>query len=147
MSQLGEVSILYVWDTSAYKPIACLTSNGLSSSLAVTESTTKCNPGVVTQTPGKFSYTIPAEGEYIDTTSGDGDTAKASHDYLLTKQMAKTLLTWKIDTNVNNPTSIKYYGTAYITDLEATFPSGDEVATFSTTLAGNGAITQVDPNE
>ena len=61
--------------------------------------------------------------------------------------MAKTLLTWKIDTNVNNVDSIKYYGTAYITDLEATFPSGDEVATFSTTLAGNGAITQVDPND
>lgn len=145
MSINGDKGIIYIWDTSAYKPIACLTSNSLNSTLEVIESKTKCAPGVTTKTAGSFNYTIDAEGEYIDTTSVGGDDAKVSHDALLVLQIAKTLVTWKLDTEVGNADSIKYYGTAYITDLGATFPVA-EVTTFSATLSGNGAITQVDPN-
>lgn len=145
MSINGDKGIIYIWDTSAYKPIACLTSNSLNSTLEVIESKTKCNPGVVSKSAGSFNYSIDAEGEYIDTTSVGGDTAKKSHDALLLLQIAKTLVTWKLDTEVGNADSIKYYGTAFITDLGATFPAG-EVSTFSATLNGNGGISQVDPN-
>lgn len=147
MSIRGEKGILYIWDTSAYKPVACLTSNGLSSNLAMIESRTKCFPGVVKKTAGTFSYTIDAEGEYIDTTTGGGDTAKKSHDALFVLQQNKTLVTWKIDTNVDDASSVKYYGTGYITDLSATFGSGDEVSTFSLTIDGDGAVTNIDPND
>ena len=147
MSIKGENSILYIWDTSAYKPVACLTSNSLNTTLSVIESTTKCFPGVVKKTPGQFNYSIDAEGEYIDTTSVGGDTAKVSHDALLALQMAKTLVTWKLDTDVTNATSIKYYGDAYITDLSDTAGSGDEVTSFSATLDGDGAIVLTDPHD
>ena len=147
MSIRGEKGILYIWDSSAYKPIACLTSNGLNSQLAMIESKTKCFPGVVKKTPGTLNNTIDAEGEYIDTTTIDGDTAKISHDAMFLLQQNKTLVTWKIDTNVDNGTSVKYYGNGYFTDLKATFGSGDEVTTFSVTIEVDGAVLLTDPND
>ena len=48
MSIKGEVVILSIWDgTSAYEPLACLTSNSLSETVDIIESQTKCNPGVI----------------------------------------------------------------------------------------------------
>ena len=61
--------------------------------------------------------------------------------------MAKSLVTWKLDTDITNGASIKYYGDAYITDLGDTAGSGDEVTTFSATLSGDGAIVLTDPND
>jgi hypothetical protein len=55
------------------------------------------------------------------------------------------LVTWKLDTNITNATSTKYYGTALITDLNLDQAAGDALSTFSATLSGNGAITSVDP--
>ena len=145
MSIRGEKGILYIWETSVYKPVACLTSNGLSSQLSMIESTTKCFPGVVKKTPGQLNNSIDAEGEYIDTTTVGGDTAKVSHDKMFLLQQNKTLVTWKIDTNIDNSTSVKYYGTGYFTDLSATFGSGDEVSTFSVTIDVDGAVLLTDP--
>jgi len=147
MSIKGENGILYIWDASAYKPVACLTSNGLNTTVSMIESTTKCSPGVIQKTPGTFSYSLDAEGEYIDTTTDGGDDQKTSHDALFLLQLNKTLVTWKLDTDVDNNDSVKYYGYAYITDLSATFGSGDEVTTFSLTLDGDGAIVLTDPND
>ena len=145
MSIRGEKAILYIWDTAAYKPVACLTSNGLSSQLSMIESTTKCFPGVVKKTPGQLNNSIDAEGEYIDTTTAGGDTAKISHDAMFLLQQDKTLVTWKIDTNIDDVDSVKYYGTGYFTDLSATFGSGDEVSTFSVTIDVDGAVLLTDP--
>jgi predicted secreted protein len=137
----GEVGILYVWD-GAYKPIACLTSNSLSTAVSVIESNTKCFPGVTKKQAGISSYTLEAEGEYIDTTSVGGDTAKASHDTLLELQDLKELVTWKLVTGVAGAT---YFGEALISDLSLEQGTGDELSTFSITLDGSGSITKVDP--
>src|SRR3990172_7423759 len=137
----GEVGILYIHDGTIYRPIACLTSNSLSSAVSVIESQTKCFPGVVKKQGGIFSYTLEAEGEYIDTTSVGGETTKASHDYLLAKQMLKTAITWKLGTGV---TGAIYYGSAILSDLSLEQGAGDEVSTFSVTLDGDGAIVLID---
>ena len=147
MSIRGEKGILYIWDTDAYKPVACLTSNGLNSQLAMIESQTKCFPGVVKKTPGSLNNSIDCEGEYIDTTTVDGDDAKTSHDALFLLQQNKTKITWKIDTDIDNATSVKYFGDGYITDLSVTFGSGDEVTTFSATIDVDGAVLLTDPND
>jgi len=146
MSIKGEKGIIYIYTGAAYKPVACLTSNSLNTTVSMITSNTKCFPGVTKKTPGSFDYTIDAEGEYIDTTTVGGDTAKQSHDALFLIQQAKTLVEWKLDTNIDDATSVKYYGSGYITDLSATFGSGDEVSTFSATIDGDGAIVLVDPN-
>ena len=138
----GEVGILYVADGSSYKPVACLTSNSLSTAVSVIESNTKCNPGITKKQAGMFSYTLEAEGEYIDTTSVGGDSTKASHDHLFELQLAKTIITWKLVTGV---TGAVYYGSALISDLSLDMGSGDDLATFSLTLDGDGEISTIDP--
>lgn len=138
----GEVGILYVHDGTIYRPVACLTSNSLSSTLSIIESTTKCNPGVVVKQAGTFSYSLDMDGEYIDTTSVGGETTKASHDYLLSLQRAKTNVTWKLDTGLADTI---YYGTAIISDLSLEQGSGDEISTFTATFDGSGDIATVDP--
>jgi len=138
----GEVGILYIHDDTIYRPVACLTSNSLNTAVSIIESQTKCFPGVVKKQAGVFSYTIDAEGEYIDTTSVGGETTKASHDYLLTKQQAKLPVTWKLDTGV---TGAVYYGSAILSDLTLDQGAGDEISTFSVTLDGDGEIVTVDP--
>ena len=138
----GEVGILYIHDGAIYRPVACLTSNSLSTAVSIIESQTKCFPGVVKKQGGIFSYTLEAEGEYIDTTSVGGETTKASHDYLLAKQMLKTAITWKLDTGV---TGAIYYGSAILSDLSLEQGAGDEISTFSVTLDGDGDIVTVDP--
>ena len=145
----GEANILFIYQTTptvGWKPIACLTSNSISTELATIESQTKCDPGVVIKSPGTLSYSIDAEGQYIDTTTVGGDTAKTSHDSLLDIQMTKQNVQWKIDTNINNPTSVKYYGTANISSLNLDAAAGDEFSMFSVTLDGSGNIVKVDPN-
>jgi predicted secreted protein len=139
----GEIGILFIYDSAAYRPIACLTSNSLATTVSVIESQTKCAPGIIEKQGGTFSYMIDAEGEYIDTTSVGGDVAKASHDYLFAKQQLKNLVTWKLVTGVTNQI---YYGSAIISDLNLDQGSGDDLSTFTLTLDGSGLIVEVDPH-
>jgi predicted secreted protein len=141
----GEVCILSIHDGTTYKPVACLTSNSLATDVSVIESMTKCDPGVAIKQPGMFTYSVSAEGQYIDTTTVGGDTAKESHDSLLAKQLTKTLANFRIDTNNLNAASVKYFGSAVISSLSADFGSGDDLATFSLTLDGSGLILLTDP--
>ena len=54
----GDSLILYVWDSSAYRPIACLTSNSIAQTRNIIESQTKCDPGVIKKTSGSLSNEI-----------------------------------------------------------------------------------------
>jgi len=138
----GELGILYVHDGTIYRPVSCATSTSFSPSVSVIESNTKCNPGVTITQAGTFTYTLDAEGEYIDTTSIGGETTKASHDYLFTKMVAKLPITWKLDTGV---TGAVYYGTGIIVDLPLDQGAGDELSTFSLSIQGSGAVVTIDP--
>ena len=139
----GDAVILSIHDGSAYRPVACLTSNSLSESMGIIEVQTKCDPGVTQRQSGTYSYEISAEGEYIDTTSVGAETTKASHDYMHSLFAAGAVVTWKMSTGLTDTTD--YYGTGYMTELTADAPSGDEFATFSMTLMGDGSIVTTDP--
>jgi len=143
----GELGIVYVWDeaVTSYRPFACLTSTSLSTAVSAIESNTKCFPGVTKKYAGTFNGSISLEGEYIDTTTAGGDPAKKSHDALFLLQQAKTKINFKLDTDVSNVNSVKYYGQALISDLSADFGSGDDLSTFSATLDIDGAILLTDP--
>lgn len=147
MAQKGELGVIYMWDNNVYKPFACLTSTSLSTTVSIIESNTKCYPGVTKKYAGTFNGSISIEGEYIDTTTAGGDTAKKSHDALFLLQKNKTIVSWKLDTNVADVNSVKYYGNSYISDLSADFGSGDDLATFSATLDIDGEIETTDPND
>lgn len=133
----GDVLILQAWDSdaSAYKPIACITSNELSSTAEIIESKTKCAPGVISKDYGSINKSISIDGEYIDTTSAGGETTKASHDWLEEKQDAKEKIDIAIGTGLDDvPTK---YAKALISDIVLTGPAGS-ISTFSATLDIDG---------
>lgn len=142
MAIKGDNIIVSVYDGTAYRPTACITSNSLSTTLEVLESNNKCNPGVTSKDAGAFSASVDLDGEYIDTTSIGGDTAKASHDFLLIKQLAKEKITFRISTGLADTSN--YYGVALITDLSQDAPS-NENATFSATFDVDGNLLTTDP--
>ena len=139
----GDVLIFYVHDGTIYRPIACLTSNTLSQTRGVIETQTKCDPGLIQRAAGVLAYEISCEGEYIDTTSVGAEVTKASHDYLKGLMESGNEITWKMDTGITDTAA--YYGTAFMTELSADAPTGDEFATFSCTLSGSGSILTADP--
>lgn len=139
----GDALVLSVHDGTAYRPVACLTSNSLNQTRGIIETQTKCDPGLIQRAAGVLAYEISAEGQYIDTTSVGGDTAKASHDYLKTLMEAGNEIIWKMSTGLADTTD--YFGSAIMTDLSADAPTGDEFASFSCTLSGDGAISTTDP--
>ena len=141
MAIKGDAIILYLWDSSAYRPIACLTSNSLSETTNIIEGQTKCNPGTVTKEIGTTTYELSCEGEYIDTTSANGEITKASHDFLRNAKTSKQ--SWRMSTGLTDTPF--YYGTAIISDLSLDAAAG-EISTFSATLSGDGLIVEVDPH-
>ena len=138
----GDAFMLHIWDGTAYRPIACITSNDLSSSAEVTESKNKCNPGVISTEYGAINKSVSIDGEFIDTTSAGGDATKASFDFIEGKQDLKEKVDLKIDFGLEDNSS--KYAKAVITDLSLTGPAG-EISTFNATLNIDGGYV-VDPH-
>ncbi len=141
----GDAIILYVYDTDAYKPIACLTSNSLNQTQSIIDAQTKCEPGQIIRQGGTQSYELAFEGLYIDTTSATSpDLDKISHDALHLIMGGAQVSQWKMDTGLTD--TVAYYGDAIISDLNWDNAAGDEFATFSGTLMGSGLIVTVEPS-
>ena len=139
----GDDLVIAVWDgTSAYRPVACLTSNSFSAAVEVIENQNKCDPGNTVKTYGSVSYTVSLEGQYVDTTSVGGETTLASHDYLLGLMANKTSRTYRLSTGLAD--TQYYYVTGILADLELSGDAGDE-ATFSGTIEVSGGYATVDP--
>ena len=135
----GSSIIFSIWDTDAYEPMACMTSNTLSEGVEIDEVETKCDPGNIVKSPGSYSYEISGDGIYIDESV---DTGLQSHGKLKALLRAKTKITWKMTTGITTPPA--EYGYGYITALDLTSEAGPN-ATFSITISGTGAIVTVDP--
>lgn len=138
----GENLLVYIRDTSLWRPVACLTSNSLNVERGIIEAVTKCSPGVVERQSGNMSYTIEADAIAIDTTDATGDDTKASHDYLLDIIQAGENVDWKMDSGSG---TLAYYGNGILTALGLEAPSGDEFASFNLTIDGSGEILKTDP--
>jgi len=139
----GDDLILYVHDGSIYRPVACLTSNSLSQTRNIIESQTKCDPGLVIKDAGSLMYEISFEGQYIDTTSSGAEVTRASHDYLMSLMNSGEKVTWKMDTGLTDVPD--YFGEGIFADLSLDASAGDELASFSGSLSGSGAIVTTDP--
>lgn len=133
----GDLAILSIRRAGVMTPVACLTSNGLAEALTFNEVQTKCDPGVIISTPNAYSYNVPLEGVLTDTTSGGGDTALASWDYLRTLMRSKTLVEWQIA--IGDPVFVQDGGFGYFENLEMTAPAGDNI-TFTGSIKGTGDI-------
>ncbi len=135
----GNTVIFSIY-SSAWLPLACILNSELDESVAVKEKETKCDPGNIVKTPGSYSYTITADGVYIDTAV---DTGKASHRVLVALMRAKTLVEWRMATGITVTT--EEFGSGYITACKLTGEAGEDAA-FSLTISGTGAISDTDPH-
>jgi hypothetical protein len=129
----GHTGLLSVYDTTAYKPIVCLTSTSMSSVLRMIEKVNYCTQGETIKTIDGIDRTVSFDAEVMTV---DGNT-NASYAELLELQGEEQ--TFKLE----GRGKAKYFK-AVISDLSDTFP-GEGDATFSGTLTINGDISETDP--
>lgn len=130
----GNDRILYIKYLGNWLPVGCLTSNSLSESSEMLQTTTRDNDGWATSRPTMQNYTISFEGLQINSTVAGGTFTVASYDRLKLLKRSKTLLDWKIQ-GLTFP--VIDYGKCYITDISEA-SAVDEFLTFSGTLTGYG---------
>jgi len=138
----GKNVILSLHDGTAYLPIGCLTTNGISESQDVTEGEpNKCD----TTTPkSQGSYTYEISGDAVMLALDDPDySAKAHYEKIRTiwKESRDTgdVINW-----AQKGSNVDYFGTGFITALDADFPT-DGSATFTIAISGIDEILEVDP--
>lgn len=142
MAIKGNGYILSVWETDAYKPVACLTSWDQAFTANIIEANTQCGRERGT---GTQDETASFEAVAIDTTSASpaGDSAKASYDKLIALARAGNAIDLKLDTAITDEPA--EYVKAIISDLSKSVPV-DEYITFSGTMTFTGAVSNTDPN-
>lgn len=127
---LGSTRILYIKDTT-WKAIGCLTSNNLSESIDLFDSTNlDTTDGWTSFRTGAVNYSISFDG-IIDST--------ATIDYfdLVVLKRARTKVEWKIE----SPDDIyRQSGFGYISSISESAPIG-EFLSFSGQITGTGSIT------
>lgn len=122
-------------ESDTFELVACATSGSLSASTEIIEATTKDNDGQREILIGGVTWNMSVEGMIqFDTSAsvqGSGD--------LFDLWAAKTKFRVAWTTGENG--DYMYYGDAYITQIEES-AGLNEVATFSATLEGDGALTK-----
>ena len=117
---------------STFKPVACLTSNSLTSTLNVIDANSKC--GDQFQAGPSFSQSFRAEGFAIDET---GTPAKDSYQQLYTAHAARTTFAMKMGKATPTAGDITYSGTVFISAFDVNAADKDDVkftATFTVAL-------------
>lgn len=134
--------ILYVWNgATAYEPIICLTSHGLSESVDEISTRTKCDTGGATQRrAGAYSYEISFDGVYSEV-----EASKLGWAGLRTKLRSLGNFDWKIETTYSDASTDEEYGNGYFSSLEKTAEIDTDI-TFTGSLMGSGLIVATDPN-
>lgn len=145
MALNGDVILLSAYDGTAYRPIVCLTSNGLSKTAEVLSTQNKCAPGVVSKDYGSVDSSFSFDAEYMDDSTGGSNDGDASWNWLNDQMDAKTKFTARMTTGLTEAAKQEIFGTVLITDLELTGPAGDK-STFTGTLEVDGALSYTDPH-
>lgn len=130
----GEDRILYIKIGSDYMPVGCLTSNGISETSELLNTTTRDNNGWTTERPINQSYSISFSGLQVNSTVVGGNFNVSSYDRLKIIKRNKTLIEWKLQGKIY---PIVDYGFAHITEIQSDESVG-EFMSFSGTLTGFG---------
>ena len=117
---------------STFKPVACLTSNSLTSTLNVIDATSKC--GDQFQAGPSYTQSFRAEGFAIDET---GTPAKDSYQQLYAEHSAGTQFAMKMGKATPAAGDITYSGQVFISAFDVNAADKDDVkftATFTVAL-------------
>ena len=125
--------------TSTFLPVACLTSNSITSTNDTIDATSKCGNSY---TPSPvFNQTIECEGFAIDET---GTPAKDSYQQLYAAHAAKTQFAIKMGKAVPAAGDITYSGIVFISDFGVTADDKDDVKFTATFVIVTPPMTQTE---
>lgn len=139
--QNGKDYLLFVKrdGETAWKVIACLSTNGVARATDAITSTTKCSDGNQESIPGERNWSITGEGNAVD---HDLQASEASLNELKEMWSEGEVAEWKMakvgSTDVD-------YGQGWISALDTT-AGNNEAYTFSLTVQGTGPLSQVEPS-
>lgn len=122
-----------------FKPVACLTSNSITSTLETIDATSKCGDSY-TPSPS-FSQTIECEGFAIDET---GTPAKDSYQQLYAAHAAKSMFNMKMGKASPTAGDITYSGQVFISDFGVTADDKDDVKFTATFVVTTPPLTQTE---
>ena len=115
-----------------FKPVACLTTNSMTSTVNTIDATSKC--GDQFQAGPSFTQSFKGEGFAIDET---GTPSKDSYQQLYAAHAAKTAFNMKMGKATPTAGDIVYSGQVFISNFEVNAADKDDVkftATFVVTL-------------
>ena len=124
---------------STFKPVACLTSNSITSTLGTIDATSKCGDSY-TPSPS-FNQTIECEGFAIDET---GTPAKDSYQQLYAAHAAKTTFAIKMGKATPTAGDITYSGLVFISNFGVNAADKDDVKFTATFVVTAPPLTQTE---
>lgn len=124
---------------STFKPVACLTSNSITSTLGTIDATSKCGDSY-TPSPS-FNQSIECEGFAIDET---GTPAKDSYQQLYAAHAAKTIFAIKMGKASPSAGDITYSGQVFISNFGVNAADKDDVKFTATFVVTAPPLTQTE---
>lgn len=124
---------------STFKPVACLTSNSITSTLGTIDATSKCGDSY-TPSPS-FNQSIECEGFAIDET---GTPAKDSYQQLYAAHAAKTTFAIKMGKATPTTGDITYSGLVFISNFGVNAADKDDVKFTATFVVTAPPLTQTE---
>jgi hypothetical protein len=122
---------------STYKPVACLTSNSLTSTVNTIDATSKC--GDQFQPGPSFTQSFECEGFAIDET---GTPAKDSYQQLYAAHAARTVFSMKMGKATPAAGDITYSGQVWISNFDVNADDKDDVKFTATFVVYAPPVTQ-----
>ena len=124
---------------ATFKPVACLTSNSLTSTVNTIDATSKC--GDQFQPGPSFTQSFQAEGFAIDET---GTPAKDSYQQLYAAHAAKTVFSMKMGKATPAAGDITYSGQVWISNFDVNADDKDDVKFSATFVVYAPPVTQTE---
>jgi hypothetical protein len=124
---------------ATFKPVACLTSNSLTSTVNTIDATSKC--GDEFQPGPSFTQSFQAEGFAIDET---GTPAKDSYQQLYAAHAARTVFAMKMGKATPTAGDITYSGQVWISNFDVNADDKDDVKFSATFVVYAPPVTQTE---
>lgn len=124
---------------ATFKPVACLTSNSLTSTVNTIDATSKC--GDQFQPGPSFTQSFECEGFAIDET---GTPAKDSYQQLYAAHAARTVFNMKMGKATPTAGDITYSGQVWISNFDVNADDKDDVKFTATFVVYAPPVTQTE---
>ena len=125
--------------TSTFLPVACLTTNSLTSTVNTIDATSKC--GDQFQPGPSFTQSFKADGFAIDET---GTPAKDSYQQLYAAHAARTVFAMKMGKATPTTGDITYSGLVWISNFDVNSADKDDVKFTATFVVYAPPVTQTE---